>query len=92
MSHIQREQNDLQNGLNKIEREALPIEVILKAIYNQPTTKSAVVLVRSMVEKEFSCYFPLQNLIFASNSKRKSDLQNRLNDIENKALPIEVVL
>ena len=78
--------------MNNVYRKALPIEGVLKAINNQCTTKTAVVLVQIMVEKEFSCYFPLQNLIFASNSKRKSDVENRLNDIENKAFPIEVIL
>ena len=67
--------SDLQNGLNYIEREALPIELILKAIYNECTTMAEVILVPKKVQKEFSCCFPLQKLIFASNSKRKSDLQ-----------------
>ena len=68
--------SDLQNGLNGIVREALPIEVVLKAIYNQSTTMPEDVLVPKKVQKEFFCCFPLQNLIFASYSKIKSDLQN----------------
>ena len=44
------------------------------------------------MDKEFSCIFPLQKLIVASNSKRKSDLQNVFNEVQEEALPIEVVL
>ena len=51
-----------------------------------------IVLVPKKVQKEFSCCFPLQKLIFASNSKRKRDLQNGLNGIEREVLLIDVVL
>ena len=84
--------SDHQNGVNEVEREALPIELVLKVIQNQCTTMAEDILVPKKVQKEFSCCFPLQKLIFASTLKRKSDLQNGLNYIEREALPIEVVL
>ena len=63
------------NVLNGIVSNALPIEVVLKAIYNQSTTMAEAGLVPKKVQKGFSCCFPLQKPIFASNSERKSDLQ-----------------
>ena len=78
--------------LNGIESNALPIEEVLMAIYNQCKSISAVGVVPKKVQKQISCCFPLQKLIFASNSKRKSDLQNGLDYIEREALPNEVVL
>ena len=60
--------SNVENCVNDVYRKALPIEVILKAIYNQSITKSAVVPLRRQVHKGFSCCLPLQNLIFASNS------------------------
>ena len=59
--------SDAQNGLNYIDREALSIEAVLKVICNQSTTMAEVFLVPKKVQKEFSCCFPLQKLIFASN-------------------------
>ena len=40
----------------------------------------------------FPVVFHLQNPIFASNSKRKSDLQNGVNEVQKETLPIEVIL
>ena len=56
------------NVLNGIESNALPIEEVVMAIYNQCTIMSAVGLVPKKVQKQFSCCFPLQKFIFASNS------------------------
>ena len=60
--------------LYEVEKEALPIEFVLKAIYNQYTTMAEAGMVPKKVQKGFFCCFPLQKLIFASNSERKSDL------------------
>ena len=49
-------------------------------------------MVPKKVQKGFSCCFPLQKLIFASYSERKSDLQNVLNGIESTAYPFGEVL
>ena len=53
--------------------------------------EKAVVLPH-LIQKEFSCYFPLQNHNFALYRKRNSDVENWVNDVYRKALPIEVIL
>ena len=78
--------------LNDVYRKSLPIKKVFKAIYNQSKTNSAVVPVQRKVQKGFSCCYPLQKLIFASNSTCQSDLQNWLNDVYRKVLPIEAIL
>ena len=49
--------------MNVVYRKALPIEVVLKAIYNQYTTMAEAGMVPKKVQKGFSCCFPLQKLI-----------------------------
>ena len=62
------------NVLNGIESNALPIGVVLMAICNQCTTMAEAGMVPKKVQKGFSCCFPLQKLIFASNPTCQSDL------------------
>ena len=48
---------------NVVYRKALPIEVVLKAIYNQYTTMAEAGMVPKKVQKGFFCCFHLQKLI-----------------------------
>ena len=72
--------------------DALPIRHILLVVLHQLPTTDKAVLLPHLVQNVFSSCSPHQNHNFALYSKRNSDVENTLNNIENKALPIEVVL
>ena len=82
----------LLNGMREVFNDALPIRHILLVVLHQSPTMDKAVLLPHLVQNAFSSCSPHQNHNFALYSKRNSDLQNRLNDIENKALLIEVIL
>ena len=78
--------------MHEVLNGALPIRHILLVVLHQSPTMDKAVQRPHLVHNAFSSCSPLQNHNFALYSKRNSDVENRLNDVENKALPIEVVL
>ena len=80
--------------MHEVFNDVLPIRHILLVVLHQSPTMDKAVQRPHLVHNDnaFSSCSPLQNHNFALYSKRNSDVENRLNDIENEALPIEVIL